>query len=76
MAAKGVGVILVFWLLASVCFSQNVKVCPLYCLEVEYMTCKSTGNEKLYPGCTNCCFLAGKGCTLYFSSGNPQTCPT
>ncbi|XP_019084969.1 PREDICTED: uncharacterized protein LOC104712786 [Camelina sativa] len=42
--------------------TKTVIACPLYCLQVEYMTCSSSGDEKLPPRC-NCC-LAPKNCTL------------
>lgn len=48
------------------------KACPLYCLEVDYMTCPSSGDKKLDPKC-NCC-LAPKGCTLHLSSGTSMLC--
>nr|CAB3476683.1 unnamed protein product [Digitaria exilis] len=46
--------------------------CPDYCLEVDYMTCPSSGAEQLPASC-NCC-LAPKGCTLHLSDGTQQTC--
>ncbi|KAM0953925.1 putative proteinase inhibitor I20 [Dioscorea sansibarensis] len=49
------------------------KVCPFYCLVgVEYMTCESSGNEKLDPTC-NCC-LAPENCTLHLRNGNQIHC--
>ncbi|KAH7677471.1 Proteinase inhibitor I20 protein [Dioscorea alata] len=49
------------------------KICPLYCLEdVKYMTCESSGNEKLDPVC-NCCF-APQNCTLHLTNGNQIHC--
>ncbi|EEF40638.1 proteinase inhibitor type-2 [Ricinus communis] len=48
------------------------KACPLYCLDVEYMTCQSSGDEKLNPSC-NCC-LAPKNCTLHLSDGTSLFC--
>ncbi|OEL14265.1 hypothetical protein BAE44_0024717 [Dichanthelium oligosanthes] len=47
-------------------------VCPLYCLQVDYVTCPSSGSEKLPARC-NCC-LAPKGCTLHLSDGRQQNC--
>ncbi|KAE8056140.1 hypothetical protein FH972_012934 [Carpinus fangiana] len=49
-----------------------VKACPLYCLDVEYMTCQSSGEEKLNPRC-NCC-LAPKNCTLHLADGSSVHC--
>ncbi|KAG8633423.1 hypothetical protein MANES_18G104000v8 [Manihot esculenta] len=49
-----------------------VYVCPLYCLDVDYMTCPSSGEEKLSPSC-NCC-LAPKNCTLHLSDGSSIYC--
>lgn len=46
--------------------------CPLYCLDVDYMTCPSSGDEKLTPSC-NCC-LAPKGCTLHLTDGTQSYC--
>ncbi|KAG8633421.1 hypothetical protein MANES_18G103800v8 [Manihot esculenta] len=46
--------------------------CPLYCLDVDYMTCPSSGEEKLSPSC-NCC-LAPKNCTLHLSDGSSLYC--
>ncbi|RLN25090.1 uncharacterized protein C2845_PM07G04690 [Panicum miliaceum] len=39
---------------------------PQYCLEMDYVTCPSSGAEKLPARC-NCC-LTPKGCTLHLSS--------
>ncbi|XP_073020363.1 proteinase inhibitor PSI-1.2 [Primulina eburnea] len=48
----------------------QVKACPLYCLDVEYMTCNGTTVDP--PRC-NCC-LAPKGCILHLSDGNSVHC--
>ncbi|KAL3503066.1 hypothetical protein ACH5RR_037515 [Cinchona calisaya] len=48
-----------------------VKACPLYCLDVNYMTCGNS-ETKLRPYC-NCC-LAPKGCTLHLADGTSQYC--
>ncbi|OWM85089.1 proteinase inhibitor PSI-1.2 [Punica granatum] len=50
----------------------SAKACPQYCLDVEYMTCPSTGEQQLSPKC-NCC-LAPKGCILHLSDGTSVTC--
>ncbi|CAL4957486.1 unnamed protein product [Urochloa decumbens] len=47
-------------------------VCPLYCLQVDYMTCPSSGSQKLPARC-NCC-MTPKGCTLHLSNGRQQAC--
>ncbi|KAJ1283075.1 hypothetical protein BS78_03G100500 [Paspalum vaginatum] len=46
--------------------------CPQYCLDVDYVTCPSSGSQQLPARC-NCC-LAPKGCTLHLSDGTQQTC--
>ncbi|XP_066314092.1 proteinase inhibitor PSI-1.2-like [Miscanthus floridulus] len=51
---------------------EGTVACPQYCLEVDYVTCPSSGSEKLPARC-NCC-LAPKGCTLHLSDGTQQTC--
>ncbi|KZV40885.1 hypothetical protein F511_05130 [Dorcoceras hygrometricum] len=48
----------------------RVMACPLYCLDVEYMTCNGT---KVTPGRCNCC-LAPKGCILHLSDGTSVNC--
>ncbi|XP_030460604.1 proteinase inhibitor PSI-1.2 [Syzygium oleosum] len=50
----------------------SAVACPQYCLDVDYMTCPSTGDEKLSPKC-NCC-LALKGCTLHLADGTSVSC--
>ena len=52
--------------------SFAAKACPLYCLDVDYMTCVSSGEEKLKAAC-NCC-LAPKNCTLHLVDGSQQHC--
>ncbi|CAK7344855.1 unnamed protein product [Dovyalis caffra] len=47
---------------------MSAKACPLYCLDVDYMTCKSSGDTKLNSVC-NCC-LAPKNCTLHLADGS------
>ncbi|KAJ3701079.1 hypothetical protein LUZ61_004784 [Rhynchospora tenuis] len=71
---------LVILLLCGVLFSgemaTNAKVvaCPLYCLQVEYMTCPSSGEEHLSAHC-NCCLTSGsQGCTLHLSDGSHFNC--
>ncbi|CAO2174198.1 unnamed protein product [Urochloa humidicola] len=51
---------------------EAAVACPQYCLEVDYVTCPSSGSEKLPARC-NCCMTA-KGCTLHLSDGTQQTC--
>jgi hypothetical protein len=48
--------------------------CPQYCLDVAYVTCPSSGAEKLPARC-NCC-MAPRGCTLHLADGTQQTCPS
>ncbi|KAI3464349.1 hypothetical protein Pfo_021012 [Paulownia fortunei] len=62
--------LLVFAMLVLGCNLQyaSAKVCPLYCIgEGVYMTCPSSGSQKLEPAC-NCC-LAPSGCKLYRDDG-------
>ncbi|KAL6890585.1 hypothetical protein ACP4OV_008840 [Aristida adscensionis] len=51
---------------------MEAVACPQYCLEVDYVTCPSSGAKKLPARC-NCC-MTPKGCTLHFSDGTQQTC--
>ncbi|KAF8025554.1 hypothetical protein BT93_F2405 [Corymbia citriodora subsp. variegata] len=51
---------------------MSADACPLYCLDVDYMTCPSTGDEHLSPQC-NCC-LAPEGCTLHLTDGTSVYC--
>ncbi|KAK9286970.1 hypothetical protein L1049_015378 [Liquidambar formosana] len=53
-------------------YGDVAKACPLVCLDVEYMTCNSSGAEKLTGGC-NCC-LAPKPCTLHLVGGSEVQC--
>ncbi|KAF8025529.1 hypothetical protein BT93_F2382 [Corymbia citriodora subsp. variegata] len=46
--------------------------CPLICVEVEYMTCPSTGDKHLIAPC-NCC-NAPKGCILHLPDGTSISC--
>ncbi|XP_065847145.1 proteinase inhibitor PSI-1.2 [Euphorbia lathyris] len=52
---------------------MRARACPLYCLQVDYMTCESTGSNKLTPSCINCC-LAPKDCTLHLVDGSSIHC--
>ncbi|KAL9265170.1 hypothetical protein AKJ16_DCAP16975 [Drosera capensis] len=45
------------------------KLCPLFCLRVEYMTCPSSGDKKLPAQCNCCLTVASKGCTLHITDG-------
>lgn len=51
------------------------KICPQICYDdLEYMTCPSTGYQKLTPSCS-CCMAPSPGCTLYFTNGKaPMLC--
>ncbi|XP_022875962.1 uncharacterized protein LOC111394395 [Olea europaea var. sylvestris] len=42
-----------------------IEACPLYCYDIESMTCNGT---KVNPPSCNYC-LAGKGCTLHLANG-------
>ncbi|KAJ9167188.1 hypothetical protein P3X46_021856 [Hevea brasiliensis] len=71
------GVILLLFLYGTISLgiipgSGRAIACPLYCLDVDYMTCQSSGDKKLSPRC-NCC-LAPKNCTLHLSDGTSLYC--
>ncbi|NP_001105983.1 uncharacterized protein LOC100037813 precursor [Zea mays] len=51
---------------------DGAVACPQFCLDVDYVTCPSSGSEKLPARC-NCC-MTPKGCTLHLSDGTQQTC--
>ncbi|KAL6843517.1 hypothetical protein ACP4OV_026579 [Aristida adscensionis] len=53
--------------------ARQGRVCPLYCLNVTYMTCPPDDTQ-LRPVC-NCCFAKKKGCTIYLGDGGAKTCP-
>ncbi|RVW77551.1 hypothetical protein CK203_050233 [Vitis vinifera] len=59
-------------LLGETSKSFGAKACPLYCLDVDYITCVSSGEEKLTAPC-NCC-LAPKQCTLHLVDGSEVQC--
>ncbi|URD98703.1 Potato type II proteinase inhibitor family [Musa troglodytarum] len=54
-------------------YCAEAKVCPLFCVQAEYMTCNSTAGERLNPVC-NCCFAPGGDCTIYLSNGGKLQC--
>ncbi|KQK13352.1 hypothetical protein BRADI_1g09583v3 [Brachypodium distachyon] len=43
------------------------------CLAGEYMTCPSTGCDKLAPAC-NCCVASEERCTIYLKNGEVKKC--
>ncbi|XP_021767003.1 proteinase inhibitor PSI-1.2-like [Chenopodium quinoa] len=51
------------------------KICPQFCYDnLDYMTCPSTGDQKLTPSC-NCCLAPTDGCILHFNNGDaPIVC--
>ncbi|KAL6627607.1 hypothetical protein ACP70R_031333 [Stipagrostis hirtigluma subsp. patula] len=51
---------------------EAALACPQYCLDVDYVTCPSSGSQKLPARC-NCC-MTPKGCTLHLSDGTQQIC--
>ncbi|KAJ8769859.1 hypothetical protein K2173_008941 [Erythroxylum novogranatense] len=72
---KAIFALLILYGIASTDVGSGVvaaKACPLYCLEVDYMTCQSSGYQKLPPRC-NCC-LAPKNCTLHLTGGTSVQC--
>ncbi|KAI5020742.1 hypothetical protein ZWY2020_045630 [Hordeum vulgare] len=78
MATSRLQIACALLLIGVVLLGQNQEgleavACPQYCLEVAYVTCPSSGQQKLPARC-NCC-MAPKGCTLHLSDGISQTCP-
>ncbi|XP_011003988.1 PREDICTED: proteinase inhibitor type-2 CEVI57 isoform X2 [Populus euphratica] len=71
LAAAAV-VLLVLVLLGAGGGNLIAKACPLYCLDVDYMTCESSGDKKLNSAC-NCC-LAPENCTLHLADGRTVQC--
>ncbi|KAL9260083.1 hypothetical protein AKJ16_DCAP24602 [Drosera capensis] len=55
--------------------SCGAAACPLYCLDVDYATCSSSGDEQRSASC-NCCLsgLTGSGCVLHLTGGGTITC--
>ncbi|CAO2841913.1 unnamed protein product [Amaranthus hypochondriacus] len=48
----------------------DAKVCPFTCIDgFDYMTCPSTGDQKLGAPC-NCCLAPSAGCILHSADGN------
>ncbi|KAH7672016.1 Proteinase inhibitor I20 protein [Dioscorea alata] len=78
MASSKFSIFLLLILSGMILFQDNksgcmgVTACPQYCLEVAYMTCTSSGSQKLTGKC-NCC-LAPKDCTLHLSDGSQVNC--
>ncbi|GMH24310.1 hypothetical protein Nepgr_026153 [Nepenthes gracilis] len=59
-------------LLAQTNKTWGARVCPEYCIpDVSYMTCPSSGDEKLPASCNCCLSGATAGCILYSSDGTP-----
>ncbi|CAI0396581.1 unnamed protein product [Linum tenue] len=60
--------------------ARAARICPMYCLDVAYMTCNNSSSsssnnstdEHLRPAC-NCC-LAPKNCTLHLANGSSMNC--
>ncbi|XP_006650546.1 proteinase inhibitor PSI-1.2 [Oryza brachyantha] len=51
------------------------KICPQFCYDgIEYMTCPSTGSQRLKPVC-NCCLADENGCAIYLNNGQVVNCP-
>ncbi|GLU06735.1 hypothetical protein SLE2022_237350 [Rubroshorea leprosula] len=71
---KEVSILLLLILYAAICTPENAqaKLCPSICLDAQYMTCESSGEEKLKPVCS--CCLAPQNCTLYFADGTSENC--
>ncbi|KAF8762186.1 hypothetical protein HU200_009735 [Digitaria exilis] len=76
MAAPRVYITCALLLIGLVLLGQEGIVgavaCPQYCLEVDYVTCPSSGAKKLPARC-NCC-MTPKNCTLHLSDGTQMAC--
>ncbi|KAK9167742.1 hypothetical protein Scep_002933 [Stephania cephalantha] len=79
MACSMASIVLAF-LLCGVIWLEETKVgegkeCPLYCLKVNYVTCKASGHERWPPVC-NCCLLhhPERNCTLHIDDAPPMRC--
>ncbi|EHA8588615.1 putative proteinase inhibitor PSI-1.2 [Cocos nucifera] len=79
MACTKLPVMMLLLLSGMVLFAElqsstgGVMACPQYCLvDVEYVTCTSSGDQKLPARC-NCC-NAPKDCTLHLSDGTRVSC--
>ncbi|XP_073099027.1 uncharacterized protein [Elaeis guineensis] len=78
MACTKLSVMMLLLLSGMVLFAElqsstgGVMACPLYCLDVKYVTCTSSGDKKL-PATCNCC-LTPKDCTLHLSDGTQLSC--
>ncbi|KAB1204730.1 hypothetical protein CJ030_MR8G002618 [Morella rubra] len=52
---------------------MSAPPCPFPCfVDVEYVTCPSSGDKKLDPQCS--CCLAPKNCTLHLADGTLIQC--
>lgn len=60
----------IFLLEIEVKYGNAQKMCLQVCdNEVTYMTCPSSGDEKISDVCVNCC-TAGEGCKLFRADGS------
>ncbi|XP_042385856.1 uncharacterized protein LOC121977339 [Zingiber officinale] len=75
--AKYSALAVVLLLTGSVVFGlvklADAKICPEFCLQAEYMTCNSTGGERLKAAC-NCCFAPQRGCSIHLLNGRQINC--
>ncbi|GLT64540.1 hypothetical protein SLA2020_370260 [Shorea laevis] len=71
-STKEVSILLLLILYAAMRTPANAQACPHFCLDAQYMTCESSGEEKLKPAC-NCC-VAPKNCTIYLADGTSKYC--
>lgn len=55
---------------------DDEKICPQFCYDnLDYMTCRSTGDQKRTPSCNCCLAPTNDGCILYFANGDaPIVC--
>ncbi|KAF3944964.1 hypothetical protein ACB098_01G122400 [Castanea mollissima] len=72
MGGQKIGIMVILLCGAILLGSVNpTNACPQYCLDYAYMTCPSSGSQKLDPAC-NCCLA--QGCTLYLADGTSTYC--
>ncbi|KAH7444560.1 hypothetical protein KP509_02G083100 [Ceratopteris richardii] len=81
MATHGHVLVLIAAILSLMIFCPAVvtaMACPLYCLDVDYITCNSSPGTKFAAACNCCLFTSGNpgenGCQLHLSDGTTMNC--
>ncbi|KAH7444559.1 hypothetical protein KP509_02G083100 [Ceratopteris richardii] len=80
MATHGHVLVLIAAILSLMIFCPVVTAmaCPLYCLDVDYITCNSSPGTKFAAACNCCLFTSGNpgenGCQLHLSDGTTMNC--